>query len=239
VPRHNLIIKAGEKLSSLAAVDGDYEDWMAEILGWGSSDYLVVKVYLGEQLPPLDQVSRIIITGAGAMVTDNEPWITESSEWLARAAESQIPILGICFGHQLLAHALGGTVGNNPNGVEVGSVPIQLTKEASKDSLFKGLTNPFIANVSHMQSVLKLPEGARLLAFSDRERVHAFSYGKQVWGIQFHPEFNAEIIQHFIHYYEPQLKNGGRNMNSLLNHIADTPESSALLQRFAQIDSEC
>jgi len=235
----NLIIKAGEKLPSLDSVSGDYEDWMAEILGWDQDDYRSVAIYLGEKLPPLDEVKSIIITGAGAMMTDPSPWIAESAEWLARAAESHHPILGICFGHQLLAHALGGIVGNNPRGLEVGSVPIHLTGEASEDSLFKNMPSQFIANVSHMQSVTKLPDGARLLAYSKREPVHAFSYGADVWGIQFHPEFDAEIVKHFIRYFDDQLKQEGHDMSTLLADTDDTPESRQLLQGFAQIHPKC
>jgi len=235
----NLIIKAGEKLPSLDSVAGDYEDWMAEILGWGRDDYRSVAVYLGEKLPSLDAVKSIIITGAGAMVTDDFPWITESAEWLARAAESQHPILGICFGHQLLAHALGGTVGDNPHGLEVGTIPVHLTREASDDSLFRHMPVQFAANVSHMQSVIKLPDGARLLAYSKREPVHAFSYGELIWGIQFHPEFDAKIVKQYIHYFDAQLKQEGRNMAALLKNAGNTLESRQLLQGFAKIHASC
>ncbi|MCW8826202.1 MAG: glutamine amidotransferase [Gammaproteobacteria bacterium] len=231
----NLIIKAGTKLPSLESHAGDYEQWMAQILNWDKNDYQTVSVYLGETLPPVDKVKRVIITGAGAMVTDDEPWINESAEWLATAAKTGIPILGICFGHQLLAYALGARVGDNPRGVEVGSVPIQLTEQASEDSLFQTLPKRFSANVSHMQSVLELPVGARLLAYSEDEPVHAFAYGEQVWGIQFHPEFDAEIVKHYIRYYDPQLKAEGRDIKPLLAHAIDTPESCALLGIFAQI----
>lgn len=235
----NLIIKAGEKLPSLDSVAGDYEDWMAWILGWGPDDYRSVAVYRGEKLPPLDEVKRIIITGAGAMVTDAFPWIIESAEWLARAAENQKTILGICFGHQLLAHALGGTVANNPRGLEVGTIPIHLTGEASEDSLFKGVPSRFTANVSHTQSVIRLPDGARLLAYSKREPVHAFSYGEHIWGIQFHPEFDAEIVKRYIHDFDAQLKQEGRDKGALLAKADDTPESRGLLQDFAQIHASC
>ncbi len=216
---------------------------MADILEWDSGDYRVVAVYLGEELPPLDligdEVKSVVITGAGAMVNDDDPWISECTEWLAQAAKLSIPILGICFGHQLLAHALGGKVGNNPRGVEVGSVRIHLTEDASKDSLFKGVPSQFTANVSHMQSVIELPDGARLLAYSEMERVHAFSHGDHLWGIQFHPEFDGEIVKHFIHFFDAQLQQEGRDMNALLADASDTPQSLALLKRFAQVDTEC
>ena len=212
---------------------------MAEILGWEQDDYRTVAIYQDEALPPIDTVKRIIITGSGAMVADSDPWISESAKWLAQAAKRSIPILGICFGHQLLAHALGGKVGNNPRGLEVGSVSIHLTEDASEDSLFKGMPSQFTANVSHMQSVIRLPDGARLLAYSDIEKVHAFGYGSHIWGIQFHPEFDGEIVKHFIRYFDEQLQREGRDIDTLIATACDSSDSRELLRRFAQIDSKC
>lgn len=231
----NLIIKTGEKLPSLTTVNGDYEDWIATISNWGDDDYQTVAVYLGEDLPPIESLKSIIITGAGAMVTDNDSWISKTSIWLAHAAKQNIPILGICFGHQLLAHALGGKIGDNPAGVEVGSVSIQLTPEAGDDALFINTPEKFTANVTHMQSVIELPQGAHLLAYSDREPVHAFHYGQHIWGIQFHPEFDGEIIKHFVLYFEQQLNKEGRDMASIQAHTGDTPESHSILKQFAQL----
>lgn len=229
----NLIIKAGEKLPTLNSVDGDYEDWIADIAGWNRADYCVVAVYLGEKLPPCNEVGSVIISGSGAMVDDSAPWIEECANWLALASKLSLPILGICFGHQLLAHALGGSVANNARGVEVGSVTIHLTDNASRDSLFKGLPLSFSANVSHMQSVIKLPAGAKLLAYSDMENVQAFSYGECLWGIQFHPEFDGEIVKHFIHYFGDQLIEEGRDIAPLLASTRDSTESHALLNNFS------
>ncbi len=212
---------------------------MAEILGWGRDDYRCVAVYMGDKLPPPTEVKSVVITGAGVMVNDTASWITECTEWLARAVKAQIPILGICFGHQLLAQAIGGRVDKNPRGLEVGSITIHLTREASRDRLFNHMPDQFTANVSHTQSVLELPEGARLLAHSKREPVQAFGYGEQIWGVQFHPEFDGEIVAHFIHHYGRQLQREGRDVGPLLEGAVDTPESRALLKRFAQIYTKC
>lgn len=208
---------------------------MATIFGWDDDDYQAVAVYLGEDLPPIESVKSIIITGAGAMVTDNDSWINKTSRWLAQAAKQNVSILGVCFGHQLLAHALGGKIGDNPNGVEVGSVSIRLTPEAADDALLINTPESFTANVTHMQSVIELPQGAHLLAYSDREPVHAFRYGQQIWGIQFHPEFDGEIIKHFVRFFEPQLNKEGRDMASIQAYTGDTPESLSILKQFAQL----
>ncbi|MDH3354424.1 MAG: glutamine amidotransferase [Chromatiales bacterium] len=231
-PTH-LIIKAGTKLPSLSAINGDYEEWMADILKWRREDYRTVAVYQGELLPPMDEVKSVIITGADSMVADDAPWIATTAEWLAQAIKLKRPILGICFGHQLLAHALGGRVGNNPCGVEVGTVTIHLTDSAKTDTLFGSLPDQFSANVSHQQSVLELPTGAHLLAYSELEPVHAFSYGGHAWGIQFHPEFDRTAMTHFIHYYANQIKGREPHFDALSEQAADTPISRALLRNFA------
>lgn len=230
----NLIIKAGEKLPTLNSVEGDYEDWIAHIAGWSRAEYAVVAVYLGEELPPTKDVGSVVITGSGSMVDSKALWIEECANWLVRASRLSIPILGICFGHQLLAHALGGFVANNPRGVEVGSVTIQLTDNAAGDPLFKALPTSFSANVSHMQSVIKLPVGANLLAYSDLESVQAFSYGTCLWGIQFHPEFDGEIVKHYIHKFGDQLIEEGRDIVPLLASTRDSAESLVLLNNFPQ-----
>lgn len=80
-----------------------------------------------------------------------------------------MPALGICYGHQLLGHALGGTVGNHPDGGEFGTVEVRLLPEAAADPLFAGLPAVFPAQLFHRQSVLYLPSGAQVLASSQRE----------------------------------------------------------------------
>ena len=69
------------------------------------------------------------------MVTQHLQWSERIAEWLPEAAERQIPTLGICYGHQLLAYALGGKAGNNPQGPEFGTVDVHLTKKAQNDLL--------------------------------------------------------------------------------------------------------
>lgn len=230
-----LIIKTGTKLPSLAPIAGDYEHWIAGGMDWPTAALMVVDVAAAETLPAVAGVGAVAITGSGAMVTDGDDWMERSAEWLRSAAGAGLPILGICFGHQLLAHALGGHVGNNPNGIEVGSKRITLTLEAESDPLFTGLPQAFAAQLSHTQSVLQLPPQARLLASSAMEPHQAFAWGRCVWGIQFHPEFDTRITPHFIDYYREKLLQQGTDPEQLQQQIVPTPHSQALLRRFAEL----
>lgn len=162
----------------------------------------------------------------------------ESAVWLRDAVMAKIPVLGICFGHQLLAWALGGEVDYNPQGVEVGTVRIELTDRGVGDPLLSVLPAEFDAQLSHSQSVIHLPKGARLLASSEMEPHQAFTWGEHAWGIQFHPEFDATVIRHFIEYYRTTLEKEGRDGEALKGAVHETPESVAVLKRFLAIVEE-
>lgn len=230
-----VIVKTGGKIPSLADVVGDYEDWIAN--GLAITDYPVVTVDVagGGSLPPLVEVAAIVITGSAAMVTEHTEWMERTAVWLREAVTRQVPLLGICFGHQLLAEALGGGVGYNPRGLEVGTATIRLENGAQEDALFAGMPEEFSAQVSHRQSVLRLPVGARLLAWSDRDPHQAFAVGACAWGVQFHPEFDARVSGKFIEHYRQRLCDEGDSAQRLLTMLAESPESASLLHRFADL----
>lgn len=230
-----LIIKAGEKLPSLATIPGDYEDWIAAGMGLEPAEYTVVAAYRGEPLPGVEEFSGVVITGSGAMVTDSDPWIEATAAWLREAVAANIPVLGICFGHQLLAHALGGEVNYNPAGVEVGSVTVTLQPEAQDDPLLSALPAEFVAQLTHRQSVRRLPAQAQHLARSKLEPHQAFAYGDSAWGIQFHPEFDEAIVRHFIDFYRDQLQQEGGDAEALIATRRPSPYCRALLARFTAL----
>lgn len=230
-----VILKTGRKIDTLDGIAGDYEDWIRQGMGVSPAQARVVDVAAEERLPPLEEVAAVAVTGSGAMVTEQEAWMVRSAGWLRQVAEAGIPVLGICFGHQLLAFALGGEVDDNPRGVEVGTVTIQLTPAAGEDPLFAALPQRIPVQVSHTQSVTVLPPGATLLACSDMEPHQAFSWGKNAWGIQFHPEFDLQIIPHFIAFYRDKLQRQGCSVEGLLKGVTGSPHSESLLQRFAAI----
>jgi len=226
-----LIIKAGHKLDSLFVVPGDFEDWISSAMQLPKACFNVVSVYKDELLPAAETVDAVVISGSGAMITDHSDWIETTAQWLQGVVHLQKPVLGICFGHQLLAYALGGNVDINPNGVEVGSVDVEVVTDAD-DVLFSGLKQ-FQAQASHRQAVLQLPRDATLLAQTSMDAHHAFRVGNNCWGVQFHPEFNAEISRHYIDYYVDDLNATNRDSVKMKQQCNDTEVASALLVRFA------
>jgi len=224
-----LIIKAGEKLSTLQHVAGDFEDWILEGMGWPRANSIIVSVYKNETLPDVNTISGIVITGSPAMVTDKEQWIERTASWLKNVVRTKLPVLGICFGHQLLAYSLGGVVSDNSKGIEVGSVNMTLL-ETERDALFFGLADNLNVQVSHQQSVVSLPAGVHLLAKTELDEHHAFRFGETAWGIQFHPEFNKTIVDKYVEYYQAET---GDNLK--INKTIETPQAALILQKFSKL----
>ena len=230
-----LVVQPGEKLATLADVPGDFADWVRKGLGVPAADTLVVYPHRGEPLPEPTGFHAAVITGSSAMVTDAEPWIAHGTTWLARAVDVRLPLLGICFGHQWLGNALGGRVADNPRGTEVGTVNVRLTATAGTDPLLAGLPRSMPLHVSHRQSVVALPPGSAHLAASDLEPHQAFRAGDCAWGVQFHPEFSAQVLMGYLEYHAPSVIARGGNPPALRRAVTDSHFGSILLRRFARL----
>jgi GMP synthase (glutamine-hydrolysing) len=230
-----ILIKAGGTFEELRREKGDFEDWTIRGMGVKPLQVRVVPVFAGESPPDPENAAGIVMTGSHSMVTDEEEWSEKLCPWIRRAVEKSIPFLGICYGHQLLARALGGEAGNHPQGPEIGTVLITLNAGAQNDPLFRGFPNPFPAHVTHTQSVLRLPPGARVLASSDYEPYHAVVFGQSAWGVQFHPEFDAEVMRYYIEAQAGKLRKLNRDPEWVREQVVETPESTSILVRFAQL----
>ena len=230
-----LIIKTGTTIQSLLQQGQDFECWFRSGMGLAASNAPVCNLYQGEPLPALENIDGIVITGSPAYVTDLAPWNQVGADYLRAAHDCGIPILGVCYGHQLLAWGFGGTVDFHPGGREIGTVPIELTAAAAQDPLFAGLPSRFKAQVSHLQSVIERPQQAVLLAGNDFEVNHAFRLGETTWCVQFHPEFSAEITRAYIRQRAVDIAKEGLDPDKLLEATEETETASSLLLRFVDI----
>ena len=159
----------------------------------------------------------------------------KGAEYVKRAHKSGTPILGVCYGHQLLAWAFGGKVDFNAEGRKIGTISIQLTESAKDDLLFGGLPDAFDVNVSHQQSVVRLPPDAVKLAVSSSNMLQAFRLGEKTWGIQFHPEFSKKIIREYIHERAVAIREEGFDPTELFDQASNTPNSIILFQKFCRL----
>lgn len=229
------IIEAGRTFEPLAGQRGDFADWIGEGLAVDSSRLKVVAAFAGETLPAPEVVTALVVTGSHAMVTEQQPWSETLSRWLPRVVALGVPVLGICFGHQLLARALGGDVGDHPDGGEFGTVTVRLANAAASDPLFGDLPEVFPSQLFHRQSVLHLPPGAQVLASSQREPHQAVRFADRAWGVQFHPEFDGEVMAAYLDFAEEQLIRNGFDPVALRQKLQSAPAAQSLLQRFSRL----
>ena len=230
-----LIIKAGTTFNSLKEKTGDFDDWIISASGKSRREFIVTPVYDDILLPQPDYISAVIVSGSHANVTEKLPWMERIIYWCNSAAKRHIPMLGICFGHQLLARAFGGRAGFNPAGLEIGLSDIHLTAAAKSDALFNILPRRFPAFTSHEQTVLKLPADAEILAFSDKDKHHAFRLKENIWGVQFHPEFNCQISTAYISRHRNDLLADQQDPSGLIASCKDSEWGTLLLKQFVKI----
>ncbi len=230
-----LILKTGSTHAHIRERLGDFEDWIGAGLGASGAVVLTHDAQTGAPLPAPETLAGIVITGSHAMVSDREPWSEALVPWLQRAVALETPVLGICYGHQLLAHALGGEVAHHPEGVEMGTVTVQRHATADDDPLLRHLPDAFAAQAVHWQSVRQLPPGAVLLAGNHHEPHHAFRVGPRAWGVQFHPEFSAEALDAYLDGLGQTLAREGRDAAQIRAGLKDTPEAASVLSAFARL----
>ena len=230
-----LVALCGETFPQIKARHGNFEHWFINSIEAAGGAGIVWNAHAQEKPPEDGQFSGCIVTGSPAMVTDRAKWSVDLGKWLIKQIDDNRPVLGVCYGHQLIADALGGEVDYQPGGREIGSLQITLTGAAASDPLFANLPECFFSHLTHGQSVMRLPEGAVHLAGSHRATNQAFRYGGNCWGLQFHPEFSADIMAMYIDAYESQLT--PEQKVQLPRHMHDCEEAESLLHRFVEICS--
>lgn len=200
-----LIIEMGLPPEGVRLACGSHADWfLLALKGESHLAFRTVRPYLQERLPDPQKVDGAIITGSWSMVTAHPEWSERTAEWVRVAMKIKLPLFGVCYGHQLMAYALGGCVGNNPNGAEIGTFPVVLTDAGKKDPWTRHLPETFSAYLFHQQSVLSLPDGAIILAGSKSDPHQILRYSENACSVQFHPEFTARILTRSYEDYARQ-----------------------------------
>ncbi|MDD9301700.1 MAG: glutamine amidotransferase [Desulfobacter sp.] len=236
-----LVVKAGDSFPDLVKAYGDFEDWIIKGLGQDRDRIQVVNAEKSHPLPDPETIAGAVISGAHAMVTQDLDWSLALEAWTREMVAARVPLLGICYGHQIIAKAMGGRVDFHPRGSEVGTRRIHCLPAAKKDVLFRELPENFMVHLFHSQSVTHLPAAAEVLAKNDFDPYQAFCIKKTAWGVQFHPEADAAVTRGYIENLTPDLEKEGQNPNQLIDTLGQTPYAAALLKRFGDLvmDDQC
>jgi GMP synthase (glutamine-hydrolysing) len=227
-----LLIQTGEAPDTLRARFGGFADWFRDAMRLQATQMRVVRVDAGEALPEPAAIAGAVITGSAAMVTERAPWSEHTAGWIRDAMDAETPLFGVCYGHQLMAHAFGGTVGWLPAGREIGTESI--TRLSPDDAHgFRELPSSFPAQTTHRQSVLEPPSGAEVLARSQRDPHQLLRYAPNALSSQFHPEFTPDFMRAYIEVRADALREEGLDPDMLLADVRETEAARLLLEHFA------
>lgn len=222
------LVVTGAPIDRARARRGGFPALLRDALGAAQPPFLELDATLSP-LPDLRAFRAVVVTGSPASVVDREPWMLALEARLREVVEAATPLLGICFGHQLLGQALGGRVARNPRGREIGTVKLELL---AADPLLDRRHDPFLANMTHLDSVLELPRGAQVLARSALDPHAAVRFGPRAWGVQFHPEIDAEVMGDYVLGRWDAILSEGLDGERIRAGIAEAPGGRAVLRHF-------
>jgi len=207
---------------------GEQPDWFRAVLANLGCPIEGVLPFAGETLPEAGSFTSTIIARSWSMIMDREEWSEQTAGWIRQVFSAGARLFGVCYGHQLMAHALGGRVDYHPKGREIGTETIRLLAGAQDDRLLMAMPAHFPAHLTHMQTVIDLPTGAQVLAGFDHDPHQIVRYSRNAISTQFHPEITPAIIR----LRADKLRGEGRDPDALLAAVEEAPEMVDLLRRF-------
>ena len=184
------ILKADSVLDDLQRTHGDYSDMFTRILSTDAHP-CEVKVYDVEHLeypPEIDVCDGYLITGSKRSVYEDEPWIQQLGAFVQTLHQARKKLVGICFGHQLVAQVLGGKTEKSDRGWGVGRHDTRLLLDLNADA---PAGTQFSLLSSHQDQVSKLPGSARVLAQSEFCPIAGMLIDQHILTFQGHPEFDS------------------------------------------------
>jgi GMP synthase (glutamine-hydrolysing) len=168
-----------------------------QVLAENDVSSVPVLAYAGEAIPDLRTFDAVILSGGEypPREFDNVGFLQQERDRVLEAIDAGVPVLGICLGHQLLAHWLGGSVERSPQ-FEVGWLVVTLSDAGLEDPLLEGIDPQYYAFLWHWDQVTEVPAGGVTLASSDLCPIQAFRYGDlPVWGVQSNPQYDASLAE--------------------------------------------
>ncbi len=224
------IVSGGPGLKEVRDIHGHSSEWVQQRINDDSIEYKIYHMYNGDKVS-IDDSNGWIITGSASSVLDELPWMLKLEEFIRELVETNIPLFGICFGHQLIAKALNGVVEKNVLGWEIGSYPIDLTEAGNNSPIFANFKDSLHVYETHQDVVTSLPSGAIETSRNNKGN-QGFQMNDTIFGTQFHPEFSREIMQDLADYR--QSKGGVVDDPT----IPDADASNQILRNFIHVINE-
>jgi GMP synthase-like glutamine amidotransferase len=216
------ILQCGHAMDAVKAVHGDYSDMFERLLEPYGFDFATWNVVDMEFPPGIDAADGWLLTGSRHGVYEGLPFIAPLEDFVRAAYAAAVPLVGVCFGHQLIAQALGGKVVKWEGGWSVGRQTYRFDD-----------VGEVALNAWHQDQVVETPPDARRVATSPFCQNAALIYGDRAYSVQAHPEFSNDVIADFV-----RLRRGTANLpdellDAAAGHLGTMPDSSELGRRIA------
>lgn len=185
------ILQTGQSPDALRESMGDYPSFFERLLEGRGLEFRTYHVETMEFPQSVHDCEGWLITGSRHGAYEDHPFIPRLETFVRDAYAAKVPLVGICFGHQIIAQALGGKVERHSDGWAVGPQTYDFGGE------------PTVLNAWHRDQVTKRPEGAEVVACNDFCENAALIYGDRAFTVQAHPEFRDDFIDGLLTYRAP------------------------------------
>ncbi|MEE9453702.1 MAG: type 1 glutamine amidotransferase [Paracoccaceae bacterium] len=234
------ILETGEAPEELRDKHGDYPSMFAQMLMAHAPDLEVftIHTHAGDMPASPDMADGWVITGSRHGVYDDLPWIKPLKTFLRACVADKIPVAGICFGHQILAEALGGRVEKSDKGWGLG-VHEYVTK--NPPAWMKGFEAGFAGHAIHQDQIVELPAESSVIACSDFCEYAALVYGDPekpfAISVQSHPEFSTGFVDDLVRLRmgKPFPKDTSAHARKTLGEYVHNEEWGGWISRFLEL----